>query len=132
VPKDPKWGEGPPLGPKEKKVLKEGLQVLAEEPWRQQYLDLMLRYHNVLSKDKFDLVCADVIELSIVIRTSDRFIKGSSEYCLRTKKCCTSTWTSCSSRERSRSAAHRTTWRCSVWRRSNFPMRHLEIRYHYA
>jgi hypothetical protein len=31
VPKDPKWGEGPPLEPKEKKVLKERLQVLAEE-----------------------------------------------------------------------------------------------------
>jgi hypothetical protein len=44
VPDDPKWGEGPPLEPKEKKVLKERLQVLAEEPWRQQYLDLMLRY----------------------------------------------------------------------------------------
>jgi hypothetical protein len=32
VPEDPKWGEGPPLEPKEKKVLKEQLQVLAEEP----------------------------------------------------------------------------------------------------
>jgi hypothetical protein len=32
VPEDPKWGEGPPLEPKEKKVLKERLQVLAEEP----------------------------------------------------------------------------------------------------
>jgi hypothetical protein len=58
---DPKWGKGPPLEPKEKKVLKERLQVLEEEPWRQQYLDLMLRYHNVLSKDKFDLGCADEI-----------------------------------------------------------------------
>jgi hypothetical protein len=48
VPEDPKWGEGPPLEQKEKKVLKERLQVLAEEPWRQQYLDLMLRYHDVL------------------------------------------------------------------------------------
>jgi hypothetical protein len=27
VPKDPKWGEGPPLEQKEKKVLKEQLQV---------------------------------------------------------------------------------------------------------
>jgi hypothetical protein len=43
VPGDPKGGEGPPLEQKEKKVLKERLQVLAEEPWRQQYLDLMLR-----------------------------------------------------------------------------------------
>jgi hypothetical protein len=67
VPDDPKWGKGPPLKPKEKKVLKERLQVLAEEPWRQQYLDLMLRYHDVCSKDKFDLCCADVIELSIVM-----------------------------------------------------------------
>jgi hypothetical protein len=67
VPKDPRWGEGPPLEPKEKKVLKELLQVLVEEPWRQQYLDLMLRYHDVLSKDKFDLGCADVIEHSIVM-----------------------------------------------------------------
>jgi hypothetical protein len=64
---DPKWGEGPPLDPKEKKVLKEQLQVLAEEPWRQQYLDLMLRYHDVCSKDKFDLGCPDVIEHSIVM-----------------------------------------------------------------
>jgi hypothetical protein len=61
VPKDPKWGEGPPLEQKEKNVLKERLQVLA------QYVDLMLRYHDVLSKDKFDLGCADVIEHSIVM-----------------------------------------------------------------
>jgi hypothetical protein len=67
VPEDPKWGEGPPLEPKEKKVLKERLQVLAEEPWRQQYLDLMLRYHDVCSKDKFDLGCGDVIKHSIVM-----------------------------------------------------------------
>jgi hypothetical protein len=65
VPEDPKWGKGPPLEPKEKKVLKEQLQVFPEEPWRQQYLDLMLRYHNVCSKDKFNLGCADVIEHSI-------------------------------------------------------------------
>jgi hypothetical protein len=64
---DPKWGAGPPIDPKEKKVLKERLQVLAEEPWRQQYIDLMLRYHDVCSKDKFDLGCADVIEHSIVM-----------------------------------------------------------------
>jgi hypothetical protein len=31
VPEDPKWGEGPPIKPKEKKVLKEQLQVLVEE-----------------------------------------------------------------------------------------------------
>jgi hypothetical protein len=54
VPEDPKWGEGPPIEPKEKKVLKERLIVLKEEPWRQQYINLMLRYHNVCSKDKFD------------------------------------------------------------------------------
>jgi hypothetical protein len=46
-------------------VLKERLQVLAEEPWRQQYITLMLRYHDVCSKDKFNLGCADVIEHSI-------------------------------------------------------------------
>jgi hypothetical protein len=67
VPEDPKWGEGPPLEPKEKKVLKERLQVLVEELWRQQYLDLMLRYHDVCSKDKFNLGYGDVIEHSIVM-----------------------------------------------------------------
>jgi hypothetical protein len=67
VPKDPKWGEGPPLEQKEKKVLQERLQVLTEELWRQQYVDLMLGYHDVLLKDKFDLGCADVIEHSIVM-----------------------------------------------------------------
>jgi hypothetical protein len=67
VPADPKWGAGPPIKPKEKKVLKERLQVLAEEPWRQQYIDLMLRYHDVCSKDMFDLGCTDVIEHSIVM-----------------------------------------------------------------
>jgi hypothetical protein len=66
VPEDPKWGEGPPIKPKEKKVLKEQLQVLAEELWWQQYIDLMLRYH-ICSKDKFELGCADVIEHSIVM-----------------------------------------------------------------
>jgi hypothetical protein len=67
VSKDPKWGKGPPLEQREKKVLKERLQVLAEEPWRQQYVDLMLRYHDLLSKDKFDLGCADTIKHSIVM-----------------------------------------------------------------
>jgi hypothetical protein len=43
------------------------MQVLAEERWRQQYVDLMLRYHDVLSKDKFDFGCAYVIEHSIVM-----------------------------------------------------------------
>jgi hypothetical protein len=67
VPENPKWGAGQPIEPKEKKVLKERLQVLAEEPWRQQYIDLMLRYQDVCSKDKFDLGCADMIEHSIVM-----------------------------------------------------------------
>jgi hypothetical protein len=67
VPEDPKWGAGPPIKLKENKVLKERLHVLAEAPWRQQYIDLMLRYHDVCSKDKFDLGCADVIEHSIVM-----------------------------------------------------------------
>jgi hypothetical protein len=67
VPDDPKWGKCPLLEQKEKKVLKERLQFLAEEPRRQQYLDLMLRYHDVCSKDKFDLGCTDVIEHSIVM-----------------------------------------------------------------
>jgi hypothetical protein len=67
VPADPKWGAGQPVEPKKKKVLKERLQLLAEEPWRQQYIILMLRYHNVCSKDKFNLVCADVIEHSIIM-----------------------------------------------------------------
>jgi hypothetical protein len=53
-PDDPKWGEDQPFEQKEKKVLKERLQVLTEEPWRQHYLDLMLRYHEVCSKDKFE------------------------------------------------------------------------------
>jgi hypothetical protein len=64
---DPKWGAGLLIKPKENKVLKERLQVLAEESWRQQCIDLMLRYQNVCSKDKFDLGCADVIEHSIVM-----------------------------------------------------------------
>jgi hypothetical protein len=67
VPADPKWGAGPPIEPKEKKVLKERLQALAEEPWRQQYINLMLRYLDDCSKDKFDLGCADIIEHSIVM-----------------------------------------------------------------
>jgi hypothetical protein len=67
VPADRRWGAGLPIKPKEKKVLKKRLQVLAEEPLRQQYIDLMLRYHEVCSKDKFDLGCADVIEHSIVM-----------------------------------------------------------------
>jgi hypothetical protein len=65
VPEDPKWG--PPIKPKDKKVLKERLRVLVEEPWRQQYIYLMLRYHDICSKDKFDLGCADMIEHSIVM-----------------------------------------------------------------
>jgi hypothetical protein len=61
VPADPKWGAGPPIKPKEKKVLKERLQVLAEEPWRQQYINMMLRYYDVCSKKKFNLGCHSVL-----------------------------------------------------------------------
>jgi hypothetical protein len=71
VPEDPNWVEGPPIEPKEQKVLKERLQVLAEDPWRQQYIYLMLRYHDVCSKDKFDLGCADVIEYSIIMEDKE-------------------------------------------------------------
>jgi hypothetical protein len=66
-PADPKWGAGPHIYPNEKKVLKERLQVHAEEPWKQQYIDLILRYHDVCSKDNLNLGCANVIEHSIVM-----------------------------------------------------------------
>jgi hypothetical protein len=132
VPKDPKWGKGPPLEQKEKKVLKERLQVLAEEPWRQQYVDLMLRYHDVLSKDKFNLGCADVIEHSIVMederpvhqrqfRVPFAHKEVLYEYVDKLLKS--------GAIEVSRSPYNS---QCSAWRRSSFPMQHLEIRYHSA
>jgi hypothetical protein len=58
LPKDPKWGKGPPLEQKKKKVLKKDHRFLQRSRGGSSMWT---------SKDKFDLGCADVIEHSIVM-----------------------------------------------------------------
>jgi hypothetical protein len=64
-PPEPGRGQTIPLSDDERKTLADKAQIKAEEPWKQRYLDLILRYHDVCSKNKYDLGFADVIQHSI-------------------------------------------------------------------
>jgi hypothetical protein len=64
-PKEPQRGQLEKQSKEEKENLEKKLRIGAEGPWRQKYLDLIMRYHDVISKDKFDLGHADIIKHSI-------------------------------------------------------------------
>lgn len=66
-PKDPRRGLVESLTETEKKTLRERLQVKATGQWKKDYEDLLLLYHDVCSKDKYDLGWADVITHKIVM-----------------------------------------------------------------
>jgi len=64
-PIEPKTGLIKPMTKEEEDELRARLQIQVEGNWRQKYEDLMLRYHDVCSKDKFDLGHASVIKHKI-------------------------------------------------------------------
>ena len=64
-PNEPKKGLLTQPTAEQKKVLEEKLHIEAPEQWRGHYKDLLLRYHDVISTDKFDLGWTDVIQHKI-------------------------------------------------------------------
>ncbi len=67
-PKEPERGQTKPLSPQDKADLIARLNVKAQGVWKQRFLDLILRYHDVCSKDKYDLGRAGVIKHSIRVK----------------------------------------------------------------
>jgi hypothetical protein len=64
-PEEPKTGQIGPVTPEHRDYLTTKAQIQVEGPWRQRYLDLIMRYHDVCSKDRYDIGFADVIQHSI-------------------------------------------------------------------
>ena len=68
-PKEPKQGQILALQEKERESLRQQLQILtAEEKWKRKYEELLLTYHDVCSKDKFDLGHASIIKHKIQMK----------------------------------------------------------------
>ena len=61
-PKPPKHGLITKLNETDRTKLVERIRLEAPAEWKQQYLDLILRYHDVLSRNKFDLGWTEVIQ----------------------------------------------------------------------
>jgi hypothetical protein len=69
-PKDPGRGEAKEQAtPEERRDLEQRVQIKAQGEFRAKYLRLILRYHDVCSKTKFDLGFTDVIKHSIRINS---------------------------------------------------------------
>ena len=65
-PKEPQRGQAQEqLKPEERRDLEQRVQIKAQGQFKQKYLDLILRYHDVCSKDKFDLGHTTVIKHAI-------------------------------------------------------------------
>jgi transposase InsO family protein len=65
-PKEPKQGESEErITPEERRTLEQRVQVRAQGEFRARYLRLIMQYHDVCSKTKFDLGFTDVIKHSI-------------------------------------------------------------------
>jgi hypothetical protein len=67
-PKEPERGQTHIIDPKQAKELEARLQIHARGPIRTRYRELIMQYHNVISKDKFDLGRASVIKHKIKMR----------------------------------------------------------------
>jgi hypothetical protein len=67
-PKEPERGETESIDPKLAKVLEAQLQIQAAGPARTRYMELIMQYHDVISKDKFDLGRASVIKHKFKMR----------------------------------------------------------------
>jgi hypothetical protein len=94
--KDPKEPErGHSINPKQAKELEARLQIHATSPMRTRYRELIMQYHNVISKDKFDLGRASVIKHKIKMRKVNHCTQGSSGFPLLMKRPSLITSTSC-------------------------------------
>ena len=67
-PAEPQRGQIIPLGAEDRKQLLGRLHINAPQPWKKNIEDLVLKYHDVCSKDKFDLGRASVIKHSIAMK----------------------------------------------------------------
>ena len=67
-PKEPERGQTHSMDPKQAKELEARLQIHATGPIRTRYRELIMQYHDVISKDKFDLGRASVIKHKIKMR----------------------------------------------------------------
>ena len=64
-PEEPKRGRIKPLSRQEETDLRAKLHVKAPEPWKRKFEDLIVDYHDVCSRTKYDLGRASVIKHSI-------------------------------------------------------------------
>ena len=69
--KEPEKGCVNKLNKKEEQEFLSKLHCKCPDEWRQKYLDLILRFNDVFSKDKFDLGFCDVIEHKVHMKTDD-------------------------------------------------------------
>jgi ribonuclease HI len=67
-PAEPSRGMITPISDQEKVDLISKLQIKADKPWKQRFTDLVVKYHDVCSKDKYDLGRASVIKHSIRVK----------------------------------------------------------------
>jgi hypothetical protein len=67
-PKEPERGQTESIHPKLANELEAQLQIHATSPARTRYRELIMQYHDVISKDKFDLGRASVIKHKIKMR----------------------------------------------------------------
>ena len=67
-PKEPKSGLIKPLKKEDREELISKLHIEAPKEWQQRYQDLILRYHDTLSRNKFDLGWTDVIKHTIYMK----------------------------------------------------------------
>ncbi len=69
-PEEPKRGQTAAISDEDRKNLEMKIEPMIKAPkeWKQRYLDLIMRYHDVVSKDKFDLGKTDVIKHKIVMK----------------------------------------------------------------
>lgn len=64
-PKEPTAGKTKDIKEDDKKELIAKFKIEATGEWRQKYIDLLLRYHDTISRSKFDLGWTDVIQHKI-------------------------------------------------------------------
>ena len=60
-----------PMTSEEKDFLLSQLNVSAPTEWKARYIDLIVRFHDVCSKGKFDLGRTDVIEHKVSMKTEE-------------------------------------------------------------
>lgn len=70
-PPQPSAAPATALNVKDRQALIDKLHIEAPAEWRQRYIDLIMRYHDVVSKDKYDLGHASVIKHSIRMRDKE-------------------------------------------------------------